>query len=330
MTKHSLDDLEQIEGYRVLFTDTKFWTPFVKEMCARHRLGCQAVRTGIPGTCPTFIVDERWVVKFFGRLFEGRASFEAEREAARMAAQDPLIRIARVIAAGAARTGEPPAWPWPYLIFDYIPGESIGQAREHLRRADRLRAAQMLGDTLRRIHALSLAGSPVFPNGHAPYRRFLEAQRAACVDHQRAWGSLPAHLVAQIDAFMPPLDALVDDHLSPHLIHADLTADHLLGQAQDGCWTALALIDFGDAMTGSLYYELAALHLDLFKGDPEMLAAFLDTYGLDAALRASLPRRALAAALLHRFDVFQAVPRALLQAETLDALARELWGARAA
>lgn len=327
MAKHTLEDLEQLEGYRTLFTDIRFWTPYVKEVCSRHGLACGAVRTGIPGTCPTFIVDERWVVKFFGRLFEGRAAFEAEREAGRLAARNPLIRVARMAATGELGAT---AWPWPYLIFDYIPGESIGQARSRLHYTDRVSAAQMLGTTLRWIHALPLADSTVFPNHHAPFRCFLEAQRATCVQNQRAWGSLPAHLAAQIDDFMPPLDDLVDDHLPPHLIHADLTADHLLGQEKDGGWTALALIDFGDAMTGSLYYELAALHLDLFQGDRDMLGTFLDAYGLDATYRSSLPRYALTAALLHRFNVFAAVPRILLQTETLDALAQQLWGRHAA
>ena len=54
----------------------------------------------------------------------------------------------------------------------------------------------------------------------------------------------------------------------------------------------------GDAMIGNLYYELAAMHLDLFKGDRRLLAAYLDSYGLDEAARHSLPRRAMSMALL--------------------------------
>ena len=323
MDLRPLDELEQIERYRTLFTDAAFWAPYVKEACARHGLAGAPVRAGVPGTYPAFIAGERWLVKFFGRLFDGQASFEAEREAGRLAALDPAIPTARVVASGELGGA---GWPWPYLIFEYIPGESIGQARDRLSAADRLRAARMLGDAVRRIHALPLAGSPVFPRDHAAYRRFLEAQRTACVEVQRARGALPERLVAQIEAFMPPVEALVDDGYPPHLIHADLTADHLLGRGKTGHWKGLALIDFGDAMTGSLYYELAALHLDLFGGDRRMLAAFLAAYGLPAAALADLPRRALATALLHRFDVFQAVPRALLQAQTLDELAYTLWG----
>lgn len=318
MDVRPLDELERIERYQVLFADATFWAPYVKEVCAWHGLICTSVRTGVPGTCPAFIAGERWLVKFFGRLFDGRASFEAEREAGRLLALDPAIRTARIIASGELGGA---GWPWPYLIFEYIPGESIGQVHDHLSEADRLCVARMLGDTVRRIHALPLAGSPVFPHDREPYHHFLEAQRAACVQVQRARGTLPERLVAQIETFMPPVEVLVDDGFPPHLIHADLTEDHLLGRWETGCWKGQTLIDFGDAMTGSLYYELVALHLDLFRGDRRMLAAFLAAYDPPAAALADLPRRALATALLHRFDVFQTIPQTLLQTQTLDELA---------
>ena len=37
----------------------------------------------MPGTCSTFIVDDRWAVKFSGELFEGGASFRSEQDANR-------------------------------------------------------------------------------------------------------------------------------------------------------------------------------------------------------------------------------------------------------
>lgn len=333
-----LADLEDLEGYCRLFTDVALWAPYAREVCLRHGLRPAAeVRGTLPGTCPTFIVDERWVVKFFGRLFDGGPAFLAEREANRIAAQ-----IAPPSEAG---PGEPPAdepipfapllasgelggdgWPWPYLIFAYIPSVSIGAVREQIDAAGRLEAARRLGSTLRRLHALPLDGSPVFPNSHRPFLRLLQEQRAGLEARLRAWGSLPARLIDQIDEFLLPLEDLVEWQRPPHLIHADLTGDHLLGRLEGGRWSSLALIDFGDAMTGSLYYELAALHLDLFAAERPLLSAFLDAYGLPPEQRAGLPRRAMAAALLHRFDVF--APRsggALETAGSLEQLAEMLW-----
>lgn len=319
--------MEQLDSYVRLFTDAGFWAPYVREVCGRHGLGCAAIRTGVPGTCPVFIVDETWVVKFFGRLFDGAKSAAAEREAGRLAGLDGAIRTAKLAAWGELGTGVtcPGEWPWPYLIFEYVRGVSIGEVMDRLTREDRLQAARDLGETVRRLHALPLEGSPVFPNDHGAYLRFLEGQRAGLAGRLREWGSLPKRLIDQVEDFMPPLEALVDRSRPPHLIHADLTRDHLLGRFENGRWASLALIDFGDARTGSLLYELAALHLDLFNAEKPLLAAFLDTYGLDAEARAGLPRKALATALLHQFDVFQPLRAELANAGSLEELAEQLW-----
>jgi len=320
----ALDQLDDIQHYGRLFTDLDLWAPYVKRVLARHGLQPRnPARTGVPGTCPTFIAGERWVVKFFGRLYDGAESFAAEREAGRLAGLDPHIRVARLAAEGELGEG---AWPWPYLIFEYIPGASIGEVMHQLSFADMLQAARDLGETVRRLHGLPLGGSTVFPNSHAAHLRFLETQRAGAAERHRQWGCLPERLTGQIDDFIPLPEALVDRDRSPHLIHADLTRDHLLGRLIDGRWTSLALIDFGDAMTGGLPYELGALHLDLFAGDPRLLAAFLDAYELPADQRAGLPRKALSAALLHRFNLFEGLRGKAAAAESLEALARMVWG----
>lgn len=324
-----LSALDDLDSYRRLFTDADFWAPYVRQVCRRHGfVPCEPIRLGVPGTCPVFIIADRWLVKFFGRLFDGAESFAVEQEANRLAAQDPAIPAARVLASGSLRAED---WPWPYLVYAFIPAISAGEAAEQaaggqLLPADRLQIAADMGGIVRRLHALPLAGSPVFPNDWAPYRRFLDGQRAVCMQNQRDWGSLPAHLVDQIDAFMPPLENLVDSGRPPHLIHADLTRDHLLGRIENGRWRTMALIDFGDAMTGSLLYELAALHMDLFDRDPAMLSAFLDTYGIDPAARAGLPQKALATSLLHRFNMFFNLSAEQVNVGTLDELAQAIWG----
>lgn len=328
----ALSDLENLDDYRRLFTDLSLWAPYAREACLRHNLApVEDVRATLPGTCPTFVVNGRWVVKFFGRLFEGERAFLVEREAnrlvARMAAPGSTpageqIGFARLLASGALG-GE--GWPWPYLIFAYVPGASIGTVRGQLTAGDRLQTARALGHSLRRLHALPLEDTPLFPNDHQPTLRFLQDQREGLAARQRAWGSLPRRLIDQIDDFLPPLEELVEWERPPHLIHADLTGDHLLGRWQAGRWASLALIDLGDAMTGSLYYELSALHLDMFAGERGMLSAFLDAYGLPAAKRAGLPRRALAGALLHRFNAFAALEEPLAAASSLEHLAQNLW-----
>jgi len=329
------DRLENIEGYRQAFIDTPAWRPYVRQVCRRHGLRpARKIRIGVPGSFPTFIVDERWVIKFFGRLFEGAHDYQVEREASRLLA--PLDLLLPAILAQGALFNDPADWEWPYLVFEFAPGVSIGQVYDQVSFADKLRLAQWMGDLTRRLHQVPLAGSTIFQPAWDGFFDLLQTQRAACrADFQgkptgHAGPPMPLHLVEQIEGFLLPFEQLVENGPAPHLIHADLTADHILGLFENGHWRTTALIDFGDAMTGSLYYELVALHLDLFRGDKRLLRANLDAYGLEEAARRQFAAKAMSMTLLHRFNtfcmefVFSIFPQALA-VSSLDELAALLW-----
>ena len=321
------DQLENIEGYRRYFADAAAWRPHVEHVCRWHGLSpVRLVRVGVPGTCPTFIVDDRWVVKFFGRLFDGCRFFKIELElgqwAAALALPFPeIVATGQLFQAGVG-------WQWPYLVFPYVPGVSIGEVYQHIELEDKLALACWMAQITRRMHTAALPASEIFQPAWDAFTELLQSQRDGCKQSFADWGCLPEHLFAQLDDYLLPVDELVDSRSTPHLIHADLTADHVLGRLESGRWNSLALIDFGDAMIGNLFYELVALHLDLFHGEKRLLAAYLDAYGLDVPVRRKLPVRAMNMALLHRFNVLEPVferEPALRRVATLGELADVLW-----
>jgi hygromycin-B 7''-O-kinase len=329
------DRLENIEGYRQAFTDGRAWRPYVRQVCQRHGLlPARKIRCGVPGSFPTFIVDERWVVKFFGRLFEGALDYQVELEASRLLS--PYALPVPAILAEGNLFESLNGWNWPYLVFEFVPGVSIGKVYEQVSFDDKLQLAGWMGELTRRLHQVPLVGSTIFQPAWDEFFDLLRTQRAAYqavfqAGHTgHAGPPMPPHLVDQIDRFLLPAELLVEDSAAPHLIHADLTADHILGLLQNGQWHSAALIDFGDAMTGSLYYELVALHLDLFRCDKRLLRAYLDAYGLDEASRRQLPAKAMTLTLLHRFNtycmegVFRRDPQTLKLA-TLEEMADRIW-----
>jgi len=327
--KETFSLFESYPYYSHHFMDKEFWEPYVREVYNRHSATpANTVRAGLAGTCPTFIVDDRWVIKFFGRLFEGEKSFLAEWEANQLLLRDPAVRAASLVASGRLFE-QSEEWPWPYLIFEYLPGVSIGEVYDQVSHEDKLRIAIWMGEFTRRLHSLALGGSLFFQPDWKAFLTLLEQQRASCQANHHEWASLPGPLIAQIEDYLLPLDQLVDLTALPYLIHADLTQDHLLGRLVDGGWETLGIIDFGDAMVADLAYELVALHFDLFHCDKRLLEIFLDTYGMKKGDRKTLLRRAMNMALLHRFDVFVCVSKYLPQAHqasTLEELAEWVWG----
>jgi hygromycin-B 7''-O-kinase len=329
----TLEQFHDLDFYRRHFMDASLWRPYVRRACQQHGLGCKDVRGALPGTYPTFIVDDRWVVKFFGRLFSGGTDFDVELHASRLLVPGCGIPAPALVAEGALFT-DTTDWRWPYLIFEYLPGTSLGEVREQVGWEDKLRIAREMGEILRRLHRLPLDDDPVFRPTWEDYTHLLENQRHACLEKCRTWQDFPPHLADQVAGFLLPVEAQIDFDQAPHLIHADLTADHLLGRLEEGRWTTLGLIDFGDAMVGDIYYELAALHIDLFHCDQRLLYAFLEAYGFNEELRQSLPIRAMNAALLHRFAEFIFLYLFMLQpglreARSLEELAFNLWVGRA-
>ena len=321
-----LQALHTIEGYRRYFIDADYWRPHLERVCARHRLTTRPrLRTGLAGSFPTFIVDDRWVIKFFGRLFEGGLAFETERQLNQLITASGQIPAPALLDVGRLFPASKD-WSWPYLIFEFVPGVSIGEVYAQVGFEDKLQVARWMGQITQTLH--QLPPDSLSPPLREAYHALIRAQYRRCAAIHRAAGVVPEAILRQIDAYLPPLDDLLDPARASLLIHADLTKDHLLGRLAAGRWRSHYLIDFGDAMVGDLAYELVALHLDLFDGDKRLLAAYLEAYGLDAATRRALPKRAMALTLLHRFEVLEAIYEhfpAVRAATRLEDLTGLLW-----
>lgn len=321
-----LNQLKTLDGYRKFFMDSPLWKPCVKRVCYRHALlPCQQVRPGLAGSFPTFIVEDRWVVKFFGQLFGGGVAYETELQVNSLLPPDLSIRAPSLLYSGSLLDDDQ-AWKWPYLIYEYLPGISIGEVYERVSFEDKISLACALGKTTHQIQRLPLVGAPLFDAGLEEYARFLYRQRAGCLAHHREWQSLPGHLVKQIEDYLLPVESLTDPLIPHGLIHADITRDHILGGLEAGQWVTLGLIDYGDARVANVFYDLAALHIDLFRGDKRLLKAYLDAYELKD--RRQFAHKAMSIALLHEFNILSILTDTgpmTRQVDTLNEMAMRIW-----
>lgn len=326
MTEVMRPVIESPDEYRRVFRDLAFWRPYVVEICRRHGLGNAASITGTkPGTYPVFIVNDCYVVKLFGEWHFGAWCHRFERAMYDLLPSDPAIPAPALVAAGDLFPDD--GWRWPYLVSTVMPGRALHEDVAHLGAEGRRAVAVFAADVLRRVHALRPpADSPLDPTWSA-FDTLMRQQREGLAARHRAWGSLPDHLIAHIEDWLPPLDDLVDRSVPPRVLHGDLHANHVFGVRAGGRWRGTGVIDFGDALTGDRAYDLVALHLGTFAGDRAWLRIFLDAYGSDPGLRRDFARRQMAMTLLHEFDVLDRVMAypELRAVETLDELAVALW-----
>jgi hygromycin-B 7''-O-kinase len=333
------DPLKQfgnLSYYEAHFMDPLIWQPYVQRACSVHGFSVNHIQPGQPGTYPTFIVTveaknnrgsvSSIVVKFFGPLFDGAGAFATEKTVALILAQHSLGFHTPDIFAQGQLTND-----WNYLIFEHIPGVSLSQAWSQLSIKALMELAAQLGGYLRELHDSTTSIQPFIPQpGSAAawekFPDFIDKQLRQCVTNHQKWNDLPDHLLEQLPAYLLPLEELIEPTAAPHLIHADLTADHVLGKRQGTDWHTMAVIDWGDARLGNILYELVALHLDLFKREVRLLQACLEAYRLPAFYQHNFSHKAFCMVLLHQFPMPAQVYAPYSQAASLSELAAGLFG----
>lgn len=321
--------LDSIEDYRRRFADPAYWRPYVGEVCHHHGLaqGEVSPKVGVPGTYPVFIVDHRWVIKFFGRLFNGGAVFRSELEANRIVSGKLEVPIPPLVAHGSL-FGDTAEWSWPYLVFEFLPDDSLSHVRDEVSLTNMMSIAEELGHIVSRLHSLPLPDGSALRPTWDHYTRLLESGRAGCEQRHREWGDLPGRMLSQVEAFIPSAKDLVPRAGPPTLLHGDLTADHILVRRVGSVWRIRALIDFGDAIAGDPLFELIAPHLDIFHINKELLRVFMHAYQPSLHLDHIQAQKLLCLCLLHPYNVFpgffQEHPEAV-QLTSLADLASWLW-----
>jgi hypothetical protein len=332
--------------YSTYFMDPAVWAPFVRKVAVVRGFNCGKIRPGLPGTYPTFIVrlsppipdraSASIVVKFFGPLFDGEKAHAIEVQIGSFLEQHPIeLHSPKILADGWLS----PAWR--YLIFEYIPGKSFGQARQELSITAMESVARQMGIFMKEFHYLtgnqpSLLKKLQVGGDWIDFASFLQEQLDNCLLNHTRWNDLPAHLLEQLPGYLPQVEEVLDLSSIPHLIHADLTGDHLLGKllptpktspiTNGKEWKSLAIIDWGDCRVGNILYELVALHIDLFQTDKHLLDICLEAYGLPAFYKQDFAHKALAMTLLHQFPMPMSAYRPYQHVQSLDELAEGLFG----
>ena len=293
--------------------DAAFWRPYLDAIRARHDLPDAAPVAGFNVTYPTFICGDV-VIKLFGYSKAWRPAAVHEVAAYRTLAADPAIAVPRLVATGDLY--DDPAAPWPYLVTTRVAGQPV--RAQNLTKDQWQSLAATVGDQVRRLHALSPAAG-VATIADWPAIDVTAANRA---------GSLPPHLIDQIDAYLATHAAPADVVFT----HADIALNHTY---VDAAGTLTAIIDWGDAMAADRHYELIQPYRDLFGGDKTLFRLFLDAAHwlpsesfADRALAHALIRQAIGLAQHHTMDVFEPIAQRhdLTKIPNLQALAARLFG----
>lgn len=321
MSQKVLPTVAAEDEYVALLKRLEPWEPAVEEVLHRHGLARagRVLRLGRIGTYPTVLVGDEHVVKLLGPWWCGAESFEAEAATYDLLAGVELS-VPHRLGQGSFGDG------WAYLLLEQLRGRDLAATHCELDRNALRSLAGWLGRFCRVLHGVPLPSTGYLRPSWDRFRAFVGERREEVILRRSKPPCLPPHLQAQLEAWLPPVETLLDTSRPPALLHGDLHDHHVFGTSEGGAFRPTGVIDFTDALVGDPYYELGPLFIHTFRADPELLAAWLEETDLPAAGAMGFPRRALAFTILHEFDPLARLGHDLRLLPTLDALAENLFG----
>jgi hypothetical protein len=154
---------------------------------------------------------------------------------------------------------------WPYIVLSRLEGDPIIEDYEELSHPDMVHVAQWLGRVLKVVHHLPIEKTDCYIRAWDNFVEFITKQRLKLHKCHQLWGTLPYHLLDQVESYVKDaseLVKLINTDQQPLLLHGDLTDENLIGRLEDidqeevnpkakkvqnvPRWKPIGLIDFGN------------------------------------------------------------------------------------
>ncbi len=265
-------------AFDALHDDTSAWGDAIKALAAELVPGAPVVQME-SGTVLVALLGHTHALKLYPPFLRDHCAYEC----AMLARVGGALQVPTPVL---VQSGEHEGWPW--VLMTQLQGEPLTATWPGLDEDQKCRLLAALGALAAQVHALPVAGM----QEHSPvWSQFIAAQRSGCHRRQSRVG-LPAHLLAQVDAFVAgPLPA------SPQvMLTGEYTPMNLLTRQGRLC----GMFDFGDGLIGPREYDWLGPLAFLAAGHAARCAAFFGGYGTspDASQRLALMRLLL----LHRYS----------------------------
>lgn len=303
--------------YVPLQPDITTWLPAMHAICQIHNLPIMPLVRQGGGTNIVFALGEDSIIKLFPPYWKREA--RADRSVATYIYGKLPVTTPHIYAHGELEG-------WPYIVMSRLKGTYLMDIWDSMDYSNQHAIVISLGKLLASLHALPIAG---FSGLEMDWSAFIQQRLDQCQQHHREKG-VAAHWLNQIPGYLERASPLYPPDYTPVILSADLHHYHLLAEPGDTGWQLCGFFDFDDARIGFYEYDFASAGLFMMLGRPDLLRAFLQSYGLPAAdLNENLTRRLMAYTLLHRYRDLNWIIEDLVansSITTLQELAQAIYG----
>jgi hygromycin-B 7''-O-kinase len=244
-----------------------FWDPILSTIRARLDLPPSPYSRMPRGKNPVFYLGDVGIIKLIPPCW----------------AEDAMREVA---ALQTAPLGGPVATPtllkldnldgWTVLLLERLPGTLLSEHWPNLGRPQRVDLAAQLGAIAAWLHRIEVpAGSPLAYD----WAEHLASERQTS-SQDLFEDNAPASLQATWQTFLEEVGPLPTPGAPTVFLHGDLSVANVMVQEKEGRLLITGLLDFGDASLGQATHDWLSPGVHNFGGDPAVLAAFCDGYGL--------------------------------------------------
>ncbi len=244
-----------------------FWLPVLHTLQDRFHLG-KGQWTRIPqGANALFGLGEEVIVKLVPPNWQQQG--EKELLVAPLLDGKLSLRTPHLIGGGFIDD-------WLFVISGRLAGCSLADCWPSMAIDQKRSIMQQVGQLMRELRTVAFDEASAI---QVDWQDYIRGLIASCLArHQRC--NMPAALFAQV---MPYLEAAGDFAQAgeTRFIHMDIHPWNLMAQQEGGHWRLTGLLDFGDAIVGnSDRFEIITPMIFMAQGDPILVHALIDSYGL--------------------------------------------------
>jgi aminoglycoside phosphotransferase (APT) family kinase protein len=278
--------------YAELIARSEVWREAALRVCLREGIeprGEPEIRTA--GWFPVVHVPYDHVVKFYSSWRDGHETLRVEWRALAFLERDRSLPVTRPVARSTDDT------EWRYVVLSHVAGRPVRRMRDDLHPGDLSTFAEWLGRFAARLHRVPI--TPAERDEAWPRNQRSVARRhARAAELVASYRTVPSRLIERIDAWLPPVEELMQGPHELAVTHGELNDKHVLAHGPRG-FAPLGVIDFGLGGIGHPLDDLGPVWWYALRCDPILTERFIANADLPGTGTPAFPRHALAWALLH-------------------------------
>lgn len=261
-----------------------FWRVAAGTVCGRHRIVFNSMHRAENGENVVFLIDDKFVIKFFTPFKNG---FAREIEALQFARGKTGFRLPEFLHTGEFEN-------FNYIISTQLSGDSITRAQWlTFPKAEQIKVVRQLAAGLKELH------SHHAPQTDFDWQNFVEHQIETTIERQKNSGATDDWL-ASLPEFLARNVKLLPSDSRTVFLHGDVHFGNLRFRKTAKGWRIVGLFDFADSLTGFHEYDFIAVGVLMIQGQADLQHEFFRAYGYaDSELNETLRARMMLLTVLY-------------------------------